>query len=161
VIDWLRPDASVRWQTYNVRDVDTAGVELQVSRPLPRGGLLMAGYTGLDVSAPAVTQLSKYALDYAPRSLTAAIVFPRLGRVRVAPRLEYRDRRRPRVQSNGVVALSSSDYVLLDARVSVRLASQLELQMDGTNLFDVTYEEIAGVAMPGAKAAVALVIGTR
>ena len=161
VIDWLRPDTTARWQTYNVRDVDTTGVELQVSRPLPRGGLLTAGYTGLDVSAPTVTQLSKYALDFVPRSFTAAIVFPRLGPVRVAPRLEYRDRRRPRVQSNGAVALSSADYMLLDARVSVRLASQVELQVDGTNLFDVTYEEIAGVAMPGAKASVALVVGTR
>ena len=161
VIDWLRPDTTVRWQTYNVRDVDTTGVELQVSRPLPRGGLLTAGYTGLDVSAPTVTQFSKYALDFVPRSFTAAIVFPRLGPVRVAPRLEYRDRRRPRVQSNGAVALSSEDYMLVDARVSVRLASQVELQVDGTNLFDVTYEEIAGVAMPGAKASVALVVGTR
>ena len=161
VIDWLRPDTTVRWQTYNVRDVDTTGVELQVSRPLPGGGLLTAGYTGLDVSAPTVTQLSKYALDYVPRSFTAAVVLPRLGPVRVAPRLEYRDRRRPRVQPNGVVALSSADYVLLDARVSLRLASQIELQVDGTNLFDVTYEEVAGVAMPGAKASVALVVGTR
>jgi iron complex outermembrane receptor protein len=161
VIDWLRPDTTARWQTYNVRDVDTTGVELQVSRPLPRGGLLTAGYTGLDVSAPAVTQLSKYALDYVPRAFTTAIVFPRFGPVRVAPRLEYRERRRPRVQSNGVVALSSADYVLLDARVSLRLASQVEVQVDGTNLFDVAYEEIAGVAMPGAKASVALVVGTR
>lgn len=161
VIDWLRPDATVRWQTYNVRDVDTTGIELQISRPLPRGGLLTAGYTGLDVSAPAVTQLSKYALDYAPRSFTAAVVLPRLGPVRVAPRFEYRDRRRPRVQANGAVALSSADYLLVDARVSLRLASQIELQVDGTNLLDVTYEEIAGVAMPGAKASVALVIGTR
>jgi len=161
VIDWLRPDTTVRWQTYNVRDVDTTGVELSVSRPLPRGGLVTAGYTGLDVSAPTVTQLSKYALDYVPRSFTTAIVFPRLGPVRVAPRLEYRDRRRPRVQPGGAIGLSSADYVLLDTRVSVRLASQVELQVDGTNLFDVAYEEIAGVAMPGAKAAVALVVGAR
>jgi iron complex outermembrane receptor protein len=161
VIDWLRPDTTVRWQTYNVRDVDTVGVELQVSRPLPRGGLITAGYTGLDVSAPAVTQLSKYALDYAPRSFTGAVVLPRFGPVRVAPRLEYRDRRRPRVQPNGAVAVSSADYLLMDARVSVRLTPQLELQVDGTNLFDATYEEVAGVAMPGAKAAVALVVGTR
>jgi iron complex outermembrane receptor protein len=161
VIDWLRPNASVRWQTYNVRDVDTIGVELQVSRPLPRGGLITAGYTGLDVSAPAVTQLSKYALDYAPRSFTGAVVLPRFGRVRVAPRLEYRDRRRPRVRSDGTVAVSSADYLLMDARISVRLASQLELQLDGTNLFDVAYEEIAGVAMPGARAAVSLLVGAR
>jgi len=84
VIDWLRPDTTARWQTYNVRDVDTTGFELSVTRPLARGGLLTAGYTGLDVSAPAVTQLSKYALDYVPRSFTTAVVLPRFGPVRVA-----------------------------------------------------------------------------
>jgi iron complex outermembrane receptor protein len=159
VIDWLRPNATVRWQTYNVRDVDTTGLELGVSRPLPGEGLLRAGFTGLDVSAPAVTQLSKYALDYAPRSVVATAVLPRFGRVRVAPRLEYRDRRRPRAQPDGAVALSSQGYVLLDARVGVRLSPRLELMVDGTNLFDAKYQEIAGVDMPGAKVAAMVVIG--
>ena len=107
VIDWLRPNTTVRWQTYNVRDVDTTGVELGVSRSLPRDGLVRAEFTGLDVSAPSVTQLSKYALDYAPRSFVATAVLPRFGRVRIAPRLEYRDRRRPRSQPDGTVAVSS------------------------------------------------------
>ena len=69
VIDWLRPSPAVRWQTYNVRDVSTKGVELSVSRSLPRGGFVQAGYTGLDLDASAVDQLSKYVLDFAPHSL--------------------------------------------------------------------------------------------
>jgi iron complex outermembrane receptor protein len=161
VIDWLRPDTTVRWQTYNVRDLDTTGVEIGISRSLPRGGLLQAEFTGLDVSAPAVTQLSKYALDVAPKSLVAAVVLPRMGRLRVAPRVEYRDRRRPRQQPGGSVAVSSEDYVLLDLRVGTRLSSQLELLVDGSNLLDVSYQEVAGVAMPGAKMAVMLVVGRR
>ena len=158
VIDWLRPDTSVRWQTFNVRNVDTVGVELALSRTLPRGGFVEASFTGLDVSAPSVTQLSKYALDYAPRSVTASVALPRLGRVRVAPRLEYRDRRRPRLQPSGAVALSSADYVLLDARVAVGVSRRLELVLDGSNLFDVAYQEVAGVPMPGAKLGVMLVV---
>jgi len=158
VIDWLRPNATVRWQTYNVRDVDTVGVELGVSRDLPRDGFLRVEFTGLDVSAPAVTQLSKYALDYAPRSFVATAVLPRFGRVRIAPRLDYRDRRRPRAQPDGTVAVSSQDYVLLDTRLTVRLSSLLELMVDGTNLFDAEYQEVAGVAMPGTKVAAMLVV---
>jgi outer membrane cobalamin receptor len=158
VIDWLRPNTTVRWQTYNVRDVDTTGVELGLSRSLPRDGLVRAEFTGLDVSAPSVTQLSKYALDYAPRSFVATAVLPRFGRVRVAPRLEYRDRRRPRPQSDGTVGMSSQDYVLLDTRLTVRLSALIDLMVDGTNLFDVKYEEIAGVSMPGAKVAAMLVV---
>ena len=128
---------------------------------MPRDGFVRAEFTGLDVSAPAVTQLSKYALDYAPRSLVATAVLPRFGRLRVAPRLEYRDRRRPRVQADGSVAVSSQDYLLLNTRVGVRLSPLLELLVDGSNLFDVAYQEVAGVVMPGAKMSVTLAIRGR
>jgi hypothetical protein len=33
--------------------------------------------------------------------------------------------------------------------------------VDGTNLFDVTYQEIAGVAMPGAAFSISLAISAR
>jgi outer membrane receptor protein involved in Fe transport len=56
------------------------------------------------------------------------------------------------------VAVSSQDYVLLDTRVGVRLSPRLELLVDGSNLFDVEYQEVAGVAMPGAKVAAMLVV---
>jgi len=37
-----------------------------------------------------------------------------------------------------------------------KMRSDYELAVEGTNLFDVSYQEIAGVAMPGAKWAVSL-----
>ena len=118
VIDWLRPNTAVRWQTYNVRDVDTVGVELGVSRDLPRDGFVRVEFTGLDVSAPAVTQLSKYALDYAPRSFVATAVLPRFGRVRIAPRLDVSRTGAGRARSRTVRGRQSQDYVLLDTRLS-------------------------------------------
>jgi outer membrane receptor protein involved in Fe transport len=50
------------------------------------------------------------------------------------------------------------EYVLLDARIGKRLNEHFELFVDGSNLFDRTYQEIAGVAMPGATVAVSLAI---
>jgi outer membrane receptor protein involved in Fe transport len=91
------------------------------------------------VRADAVTQLSKYVLDYAPHTLTGAASFPLPAELRVAPRVEYRRRTR----STGL-----SDYVVVDLRVSRRFGIY-ELRADGTNLFDVTYQEVLGVAMPG------------
>ena len=87
VIDWLRPSTAVRWQTYNVRDVNTKGIELSVSRSLARGGFVQVGYTGLDLDASAVDQLSKYVLDFAPHSFTAAASIPLQVRLQLAPRL--------------------------------------------------------------------------
>ena len=147
VIDWLRPTVADRWRTFNIRDVTTVGVEMGVRKTFPEGGFVQAHYTALDVDAADVTQLSKYVLDYAPRSFTAAALLPLPARLSVAPRLEYRRRARP---------AGTSDYLLLDARVSRRLSRALELFVEGTNLFDVTYEEIAGVRMPGTAMVVAL-----
>jgi len=152
VIDWLRPTVTDRWQTYNVRDVDTLGFELGVQKTFARGAFVSAQFTGVDLDAAAVTQLSKYVLDYAPRSFTAAGLLPLPGAFSVAPRIEYRRRSRP---------AGTSDYVLLDARVSKRIGRLADLFVEGSNLLDREYQEIAGVSMPGATVAVGLALRGR
>jgi outer membrane cobalamin receptor len=151
VIDWQRPSASVRWQTYNVRNVDTLGMELAVRRDLRGGGFVQVGYTGQDVSAAEVTQLSKYVQDYAPHVLSLASIVPLLAGLSVAPLLEFKHRTR-----SGV----TSDDVVLDLRVS-RDFGAYEIRVDGTNLFDTAYQEIRGVDMPGAAVAVSIALGAR
>ena len=152
VIDWLRPTTADRWQTYNVRDVGTFGFEVGVQKTLSSGVFVHAQYTAIDVDAATVDQLSKYVLDYAPQSFTAAVAVPLPAGFRVAPRVEYRRRSR---------ATGTSDYVLLDTRLGKRINQNFDFFVDGTNLFDVTYEEIAGVAMPGAAVSISLVISAR
>ena len=141
VIDWLRPTVADRWRTYNVRDVDTRGVDLAVRKSLPRGMFAQAQYSYVDVNAAAVNQLSKYLLDYAPHSLVAALSASLPARVRVAPRIEYRRRTRP---------TGTSEYVLLDVRIARRIGSIADVFIDGTNLLNRSSQEILGVAMPEA-----------
>ncbi len=152
VIDWLRPTTADRWQTYNVRDVDTLGGEVSAQKVFSSGAFVLAQFSGIDLDAAAVTQLSKYVLDYAPRTFAAAGLLPLPGAFHVAPRLEYRRRSRP---------AGTSDYVLLDMRVGRRLTRTLDLYVEGANLFDRDYQEIAGVAMPGATMAVGLALRSR
>jgi iron complex outermembrane receptor protein len=149
VIDWLRPTTADRWQTYNVRDVSTLGFEVGIQKTLRPGVFVQAQYTAISVDAATVDQLSKYVLDYAPQSFTAAAAIPLPAGFRVAPRLEYRQRSR---------TTGTSDYVVLDTRLGRRIARNFDLHVDGTNLFDVSYQEIAGVAMPGAAVSVSLAI---
>jgi iron complex outermembrane receptor protein len=159
VIDWLCADrtcgtagATERWHTFNVRDVATKGAELGVRRTFTTGAFVTAQYIGFIVDAPAVEQMSKYLLDVAPRSFTAAGSVPLPHAFRVAPRVEYRRRSR---------AAGRSDYVLVDARVARRFGRQLEIAVDGTNLLDAEYEEIPGVRMPGAAMSVSLSVHGR
>ena len=94
--------------------------------------------------------MSKYVLDYTPRSFAAAALLPVGAGVRLAPRVEVRRR----VRTTG-----TSDYMLLDARVSRRFGEVYELAVDGTNLLDAEYQEVAGVPMPGAAVMVQLRVG--
>ena len=149
VIDWLRPNTSERWRTYNIRDVDTVGMELSLTRTLAAGAFVQAGYTFLDVTAARVTQLSKYVLDYAPHGVVVAGVVPLVARVQLAPRLEYRHRTR---------STGESDYAVLDIRLS-RAFGRYDVRVEGTNLAGASYQEVAGVAMPGRAVTVALAIG--
>jgi iron complex outermembrane receptor protein len=152
VIDWLRPTTADRWQTYNVRDVSTLGFEIGIRKTLRPGLFVQAQYTAISVDAASVDQLSKYVLDYAPQSFTAAAAVPLPAGFRVAPRLEYRQRSR---------TTGTSDYVVLDTRLGRRINRHFDLFVDGTNLFDVSYQEIAGVAMPGAAVSISLAISAR
>jgi iron complex outermembrane receptor protein len=150
VIDWLRATPADIWRTYNIRDIETAGLELSARRTFAKGAFVLAQFTGQSVDAPAVTLLSKYALDYAPRTVTAAGSVTVPGAIRVSPRLEYRVRER---------STAREEYVLFDARVARRLTSLVDLSVDGLNLFDRSYSEIAGVPMPGATLLVSIVVG--
>jgi iron complex outermembrane recepter protein len=150
VIDWLRPTVADRWQTYNIRRVDTIGVELGVRRSFAGGAFVHGEYTEINLDAAPVNQLSKYVLDYAPHSFTAAGSLPLPRGFQVAPRVEYRYRSR---------SAGNLDYVLLDLRIAKRLTQTFELRLDGTNLLDQDYQEIAGVAMPGAAVAISLAVG--
>jgi hypothetical protein len=158
VIDWLRAAAVDRWQTYNVHRVRTVGTELQIRRTLPGGGFVQGGYTALDVNPNTVSDLcgvpaclSKYVLEYAPHSVTAAALVALPGGIHVAPRLEYKHRRRNVVEA---------DSAILDLRISRRLG-RYSVEVEATNLANVEYQEIAGVAMPGRAATVTLGVGVQ
>ncbi len=138
VIDWLRATTTDVWRSANVRDVTTSGIEASVSR---RTGpaYLRAYYTGLSVDAPSVGLLSKYVLEYARHQAGGSISVPVGGGARVALNADFRNR---------LVAQTWSSYTLVSTRVS-RAFKRTDVYLDGSNLLNTTYQEIAGVAMPG------------
>jgi iron complex outermembrane receptor protein len=135
VIDWVREQPTHLWQTTNVRDVTTRGVELSVYRQAAALSLT-AHYGWLDVSAPRLTLLSKYVLEYARHSAGLAVATPSMAGWRLIVRADHRRR------------VSGDAYSLVGARLSRRVG-RADLYVDGANLFDVAYVEVPGVSMPG------------
>jgi iron complex outermembrane receptor protein len=135
VIDWTRPTIDDRWRSTNVRDVTTRGVETAVTRRWGQG-LVRAYYSLIDIDAPALDVLSKYVLEYARHQGGGSISTPIGAGFRVAMNLDHRHR------------LDGQSYQLVSARLSRQLAD-VDLFVDGTNLLNENYREIAGVPMPG------------
>ena len=135
VIDWVRETPTQRWRTTNVRDVKTTGVELHARRSWRRA-LLSAHYTGLSVEAPRLGLLSKYVLEYARHSAGLAAAAPLAAGATASLTVDVRDR------------VDGQRYVLVGARLT-RSLGRWDLFVEGSNLLDEAYREVAGVPMPG------------
>jgi iron complex outermembrane receptor protein len=138
VIDWVRETSNDIWRTTNVRDVTTTGVELSAARRW-RTSLARVYFAALDVDAPSLALLSKYALEYARRQAGASVALPIGAGLRAAVNVDFRTR---------LVGGADTSYALVGARVS-RSFTRGEVFVDASNLADQTYKEILGVAMPG------------
>ena len=135
VIDWVRQLPTDRWRTTNVHDVTTRGVEVSASRRWT-SALVRAHYSLLDVDAEKPAALSKYVLDYARQSAGLAVAVPTGWQTQFALTADARDR------------IDGQDYVLVGARLT-RPVGRVDVYVEGTNLLDEAYREIAGVPMPG------------
>jgi outer membrane cobalamin receptor len=135
VIDFVRPAPGQRFQATNVRDVTATGVEASVSRRWSRA-LVRVSYAGLRVDVPTLTMESRYVLEYARHQTGVSIVAPLAAGVRLAVNVDHRARR------------DGQNYALVGARLS-RGFDRFDLFIDGANLLNESYREIAGVIMPG------------
>jgi outer membrane cobalamin receptor len=135
VIDWVRETRAERWQTANIREVSTRGVEASLRG---RTGPVAVGaqYAWTAVETDRVSGLSKYVLDYARHGLGADMVLPLRGQASLSGRAEYR---RP---------VARPAYALVDVRLQ-KGWRRLVLFAEASNLLAADYQEIAGVAMPG------------
>jgi iron complex outermembrane receptor protein len=135
VIDWTKVAAADRWHATNVRDVTSTGFEASISRRFS-AALFRLYYSLLKVDAPELTVLSKYVLEYARHQSGGSVSLPLGFGLRAAVNVDHRHRN------------DGQSYDLVSGRISRQLFAA-EVFVDGTNLLNENYREIAGVAMPG------------
>ena len=135
VIDWVRPTTADIWRSTNVRDVTATGVELSVLRRW-KSAYARAYYAALDIETPSLDLLSKYVREYATDQAGGSVSVPVGPGFRASINLDYRKR------------LDGQEYTLAAMRVSYAVR-RVTVYVDGSNLFDESYREVAGVDMPG------------
>jgi outer membrane receptor for ferrienterochelin and colicin len=136
VIDWIRSSTAEKWRSDNIRKLRTSGVELGLERMWGTRAGFSAHYSRISTDAGSVTFISKYVLDYARDSWSAAAFFP------LPLALEYRQTLTYKRRADG------RGCWVMDGGLSHRFRL-FTAGVDFTNLLDSRYQEVTGVDMPG------------
>lgn len=146
LIDWVRATTNDPWQARNVGKIDTDGVEIDIkiypkekNEDLPIS-LISLGYSYLYSQKDESSLLSKYVMDYLKHQFTSSVSFDLPFGVEQMVRLSYEER------------INQRHYFLLDTKISKELKSKhytTKVFINVTNLLNTSYDEVAGVPMPG------------
>ncbi|MBN1570864.1 MAG: TonB-dependent receptor [Acidobacteria bacterium] len=143
VIDWIRTSAAEKWRTANIRKLRATGAEIGIERSLGPRSQLGVRYSRISLNPGRMDYSSKYVLDYARDSWTAAASFS------MPFALEYKQTFSYKRRADG------RDYWLLDGCLE-RNFRHFAAGVDFSNLLNSRYQEVMGVDMPGRWFAVCL-----
>lgn len=142
LIDWGRMGSTDPWKAGNIARVNTNGGEIEVGfhpialipyLPVRR---IWLGYTFLDSDKEVKDFESKYTLNYLQHQSILDVEHPLVFKWQQNWKLRYEER------------VGGKKLFLVDTRIDRRF-KQVELFIDATNLFNITYTEVGGVPMPG------------
>jgi outer membrane cobalamin receptor len=136
VIDWIRTSSAEKWRTANIRELTAAGVEISIERSLGSRSHIAARYSRISIDAGDINYTSKYVLDYARDSWSAAASFTMPFAFAYQQTASYKRR------------ADGRDYWVLDGRLE-RHFRKFTAAVDVTNMLDSEYQEVRGVDMPG------------
>ncbi|GIV31763.1 MAG: TonB-dependent receptor [Saprospiraceae bacterium] len=144
LIDWVRAADTLRWKPLNYQELNTTGVDLNMSVFFPLFAprlkaleRLSIGYTWIDSELQDPGEgLSRYSLEHLQHQFTAALTYKPLGNLRHTVHCRYADR------------VSLPAYTVVDTRLSYSF-EKIEINLSVNNLFDKSYRESNLVPMPG------------
>lgn len=137
VIDWVRASPEQQWQTTNIRELQTEGVELNLQKNLEGNLSVVQGqYTYLNSATDSLELLSKYTLDFARHTASGFVTLRLPGRIELGQDLSYK------LRSDG------RSYWLVNQKW-IRSVGACDLFLEISNLLDTEYQEVRNVRMPG------------
>lgn len=140
IIDWTKDVETDPWRPENLAGVLMKGVDLNIAlTPFGNNGVIRTldlGYTFIDAEKRTDQTFSRYALENLKHQVTASLVLAYGKSIRHTVYYRYIDR------------VTMPDYSLVDSRISWQ-KNRVNMFVDVTNIFDVTYKETNLVTMPG------------
>lgn len=136
-IDWVRNSSSAPWQAQNIGNVNASGIEINASIDIDKNIIrkIEAGYSFLDMDKTNPYNFSKYVFDYNKHKITASCLLA-VKDIDIGLIANYNH---PNIRD---------DYFTLDFKVEKKI-KQIKIIIQGTNLSNESYEELAGIEADG------------
>ena len=142
LIDWVRDSPEMVWQSRNIANVNTNGVEIAIDLKTDIGGKnfalsqIRSSYVFLNSNREKSSLESKYILNYLRHKLLLNIEINAFNNIYQNFSCRYEDR------------VSYKDLFLLDSKTSWKFR-KINFFLELTNILDTTYVEAGFVPMPG------------
>jgi len=135
-IDWVKTDPAQKWQAKNIPGADVLGIETQVQWEINKIASVNTNYTYINKFTDRAGYLFKYGPNYSRHLWNSECVFKLpLGSQSIG--FTYKQK------------AGRSGWFLLNCRLNLNLNKNTVLFISGTNLLNVGYQEIEGIAQPG------------
>lgn len=155
IIDWVRFADSLKWESKNITELVTTGVEFSLlfnhtffsNRKLPINQLRLS-YSFTDIEKKSGDYNSKYALDYLKHKFNFNLSHPIVKHLNINWQVTYQDRAGSYFNYENQVETDYAPFVLFDSKINWEIKNW-DVYLEVANLFDVDYFDIGNVIMPG------------
>lgn len=151
VIDWVKFQGSTIWESKNMADINTLGIDLSSGYKFDDDRILKKislSYSFLNSDKEAVDFDSKYALDYLKHKITLKVDHQIVKNLSMGWLLSYNDRAGNYSDFKTGQLTNYQPYLMSDAKLLWKL-SKFELTGSINNLLNVKYADYGGLEQPG------------
>ncbi|NOY36676.1 MAG: TonB-dependent receptor [Chlorobi bacterium] len=156
LIDWGRISDTLKWQSMNLTDLHTTGIEMEINmdfRTITGNSRFYLEEVSLswyyaNAAKSSGNYISKYILDYLNRQLTAVVRHRLAGPVSVNWSFRIQDRAGSYTDYPSGMEIPYAPFFLTDVRFPVAM-KHFEATLDIRNLFDTEYMDLGNIPMPG------------
>jgi iron complex outermembrane receptor protein len=155
-IDWVKLNEADKWQTQNITDLNTAGAEISGKYQFEKQFFIQnisVSYDYIDQTKQSGDYISYYALDYLKHKAVIGLQHKIYGKFGADWHFIYENRAGTYSvfdsKTNSFTGETGyKPYFLTDAKLFWQ-SKTLEFYAEASNIFNVKYEELSNIQMPG------------
>jgi iron complex outermembrane receptor protein len=155
IIDWVRLSNNDKWESKNITELDTRGLEFSfvansklfedLNLPVKR---MRLSYSYIDVKKTSGDFISKYVLDYLKHKLSFNLSHSIVRNVNLNWQVSYQDRAGTYHNFTLKQEMEYLPFVIIDTQLNWQL-NNCNIYLEATNLLNKSYFDIGNVMMPG------------